>query len=171
MTFESEIIKGDLVLLKPYTREACHEFYKTYVADAQMTYDQFSYDQKRVDDYYSLKTAEDNRKIFGIYRKQTIIGEIQLKYIDFSAAHATLSIILSDDAVKGKGYGTEAEKLIIKYGFDKLHLSTIYADATTRNLRSIHILEKLGFKHLKDENGMRYYALHSDDALHRTAIE
>ncbi len=163
MKFENEIIEGNLVILKPYTREACHEFYKAYVADVQMTYDTFTYDQKKIDDYYSLKTAEKNRQIFGIYREQTIIGEIQLKYIDFINAHATLSIVLRDDSVKGKGYGTEAERLILKYGINKLNLKTIYADATARNLRSIYILKKLGFKHLKDENEMCYFALKAND--------
>ncbi len=158
-------IVGKLVTLKPYTREDCHSFYKGYIADRQMTYDVFSYDQQKIDDYYSLKTSEKNRIIFGIYREDSIIGEIQLKYINFSAAYATISIILKDDTVKGKGYGTEAEKIILKYAFEKLDLNRIYADTTARNVRSKHILKKLGFEHIKDKNEMCYFVLKSSNIM------
>ncbi len=165
MNDERPTIVGKLVTLKPYTREDCHSFYKGYIADRQMTYEVFTYDQKKIDDYYSLKTSEKNRIIFSIYREDSIIGEIQLKYINTAKAHATFSIILKDDTVKGKGYGTEAEKLILKYAFEKLNLVKIYADTTTRNVRSIHILKKLGFEHIKDENEMCYFVLKSSNIM------
>ena len=71
----------------------------------------------------------------------------------------TLSVCLVNDAFKSKGYGTEAEKLIIDYAINTLGLKTIYADAVHRNHRSKHILEKLGFKHLYDDEALAYYKL------------
>ncbi|MCH4886264.1 GNAT family N-acetyltransferase [Acidaminobacter sp. JC074] len=153
------MIKGKLVTLVPYTNELCHDFYRGYVPDSQMTYDEYSYDQGIVDDYFELKTSESNRRIFAILVNDKVIGEIQLKYIDYSKKHATLSIHLKDDSVKGKGYGTEAENLIINYAFNALNLDKILADATFRNERSKHILRKLGFRHIKDENEMSYFEL------------
>ncbi|MBY0122981.1 GNAT family N-acetyltransferase [Bacillus sp. S/N-304-OC-R1] len=47
----------------------------------------------------------------------------------------------------GKGYGTEASKLIIKYGFEVLKLNRIYALAFTDNPGSWRIMEKCGMKH------------------------
>lgn len=64
---------------------------------------------------------------------------------------------MADDLVKNKGYGTEAEKLIVEYGFDKLELEIIYADAVKRNSRSKHVLEKIGFIHTHDDEFMSYY--------------
>ncbi len=164
MNVERPTIIGKLITLKPFTREECHNFYKGYIADRQMTDDAFVYDLKKIDDYYSRKTSQKNRIIFSIFREKNVIGEIQLKYINTKNAHATMSIILKDDSVKNKGYGTEAEKLIVKYAFEKLNLKKIYADTTTRNARSIHILKKIGFEHIKDENKMCYFVLKSSDS-------
>lgn len=47
----------------------------------------------------------------------------------------------------GKGYGTEAAKLLIKYGFEVLNLNRIYAAAFTENPGSWRIMEKCGMKH------------------------
>lgn len=75
----------------------------------------------------------------------------------------TLSIHLIDDSVKGKGFGTEAERLLIKYAIEDLGLHTIYADAIHRNNRSKHILEKLGFKHIYDDEDLAYYEFGGGD--------
>ena len=66
---------------------------------------------------------------------------------------------MSEDKVKNKGYGSEAERLILAYGFEVLNLRTIYADAVHRNYRSKHVLEKLGFDHLYDDAILSYYQL------------
>lgn len=44
----------------------------------------------------------------------------------------------------GNGYGTEAAKALIKFGFEKLHLHKIEAGVATENKRSIKVLEKAG---------------------------
>jgi len=44
----------------------------------------------------------------------------------------------------GKGYGTEAVKALIAYGFRTLHLHRIYAAAFTRNPGSWRVMEKAG---------------------------
>lgn len=71
----------------------------------------------------------------------------------------TLSIHLINDTVKGKVYGTEAEHLLIQYAKDELDLSTIYEDAVHRNLRSIHILIKLGFEHYDNDMELTFFKL------------
>ncbi|MEH7524921.1 GNAT family N-acetyltransferase [Bacillus sp. JJ1503] len=47
----------------------------------------------------------------------------------------------------GKGYGTEAARLVIKYGFEILNLNRIYAAAFKSNPGSWRIMEKCGMKH------------------------
>jgi len=151
--------RGELIHLEEYTREKCHDFYRKYIADPQMTELPFAYDKQNVDHYYDSKVLDKQRVFFAIMLTGSVIGEIQLKRINFSAGEATLSIILSDDAVKNRGYGTEAVKLIIAYGADTLNLRTIYADAVSGNNRSRHVLEKMGFVHLENRNSMSFYKL------------
>ncbi len=153
------ILKGEKVTLEPYTLEKCHDFYKNYVSDPAMTYDTYSYDREKINKYYENKVLDKDRLFFSICEKDRVIGEIQIKKIDREKLCGTLSIVLSNDKFKGKGYGTEALKLIIDYGFNILGLKTIYADAVHRNQRSKYILEKLGFEHLYEDDILVYYRL------------
>ncbi|WP_066051982.1 GNAT family N-acetyltransferase [Robertmurraya korlensis] len=44
----------------------------------------------------------------------------------------------------GQGYGTEAAKALVHFGFEKLKLNRIYAQAFTTNPGSWRIMEKIG---------------------------
>ncbi len=46
----------------------------------------------------------------------------------------------------GSGFATEAAKAIIQFGFSKLNLHRIWAQAITRNASSIRVLGKAGLK-------------------------
>ncbi len=46
----------------------------------------------------------------------------------------------------GKGFATEAAKASLNYGFNKLKQEKIFAITDINNLKSIHVLEKIGFK-------------------------
>ncbi len=153
------ILKGEWITLQRMTREECHDLYSKYEEDPQMTEEEFVYDKNKVDTYFDVKTNESNRLVFSIKNNDEIIGEIQLKRINNTQKEATLSILIANDSYKNKGYGTEAEKLIIDYAFDVLNLNRILADTTKRNNRSKYVLKKLGFKFLYTDNCMEYFEL------------
>lgn len=158
------MIKGqtmDNICLCVMTRELCHKFYRSFENDPDtfMDMDSFSeykYNENAVDRYFDSK-QEPNRILFAIIKDDEPIGELQFKNIDHSSKECTLSIHMQNDNVKGCGYGTYAEELAIKYAFEDLGMDTIYADAIIKNTRSQHVLEKIGFKYIKEENGFRYY--------------
>jgi len=152
-------IVGKEIDLLPYTIERCHGFWKDYVADYDMTHEEYNYDEDKVNKYYQIKVLDENRRFFAICRKGKVIGEIQLKRIDFNDKHGTMSIVLSNNTHKNKGYGTEAEKLLISYAFESLELNCIYADTIIRNKRSQHVLENLGFIKIDEDDILIYYEL------------
>lgn len=86
-----------------------------------------------------------------------------LRHISAEAKECELSIHLQNDSVKGRGYGTQAERLAVAYAFDRLGMERVLADAVVKNTRSRHILEKLGFRFLREEDGFRYYCLDRED--------
>ncbi len=51
----------------------------------------------------------------------------------------------------GKGYATEIAKVIIKFGFDDLRLSSVYATVDEDHKGSINVLKKSGMKFLRYE--------------------
>lgn len=156
-------IKGKTVILKPLTRELCHEIHKKYVADPMMTYERYEYSEEKVDNYFKERSADSNRKIFAIIVNGMPIGEVQIKYINYIVKKGNLGIYLVNDDIKGKGYGTEAEQLAIQYAFETLELNILYADAVIRNTRSQYIMQKLGFRFVYEDENFRYYELTKND--------
>ena len=152
-------LRGKLIALYPYTRELCHAFWRDYVADFDMLDKEYVYNESEVDRLYEKWSADESRRLFAICLGGKVIGEIQLKRIDFEKGCATLSVHLANDAFKNRGYGTEAERLLIAYAFQKLGLNTLYADCVHRNKRSAHVLEKVGFTFSHEDNALRYYVL------------
>jgi RimJ/RimL family protein N-acetyltransferase len=151
------MIIGEKITLMPYTNERCHELFKNYISDPMMTYEQFHYDEMRVNQYFILKVQDPTRRYFAIVSDGRTVGEIQLKYINEIKKYGTLSILIANDTFKDKGIGTEAIKLILNYAKERLQFTKVYADAIHRNSRSQHVLEGIGFKFIRNDNDLKYY--------------
>ncbi len=52
----------------------------------------------------------------------------------------------------GKGYATEGALEVLRYGFNTLQLQEIVSMATLKNIRSHHVMERLGMKTNTNEN-------------------
>lgn len=152
------------VHLELMTRELCHEFYRGFENDHDIFADmslfkEYEYDKTRVDERFDKHQTED-RVMFAIMLEDRPIGELVLKNIDREKGECTMSIHMQNDSVKGFGYGTQAERLAIEYAFDTLKMNTVKADAILKNKRSQHIMEKLGFICVGEEDGFRYYEIY-----------
>lgn len=143
------------------TRELCQQLYQGWENDPAIYLDMgsfapYRYDKEAVDRYFDGKQTPD-RLLFAILKDGVPVGELHLKRIDRRSKECTLSVHLQNDGVKGRGYGTQAERLALRYAFDILGLEAVNADTVAKNTRSQHILEKLGFQHIRDEGEFRYY--------------
>lgn len=152
-----------MIELKKMTRELCHELHKGWSNDASIYMDMslfkpYSYNKASVDRYFDSKN-EPSRIIFAIMLDGKPIGELQLKQIDLEKAECTLSIHMQNDAVKDKGYGTQAEQLAVKYAFDELGMVAVNADTIMKNTRSQHVLEKVGFHLIGEDGTFKYYRI------------
>lgn len=152
-----------MIELKKMTRELCHELYKGWSNDASIYMDMslfkpYSYNKASIDRYFDSKN-EPSRIIFAIMLGGKPIGELQLKQIDLEKAECTLSIHMQNDAVKDKGYGTQAERLAVKYAFDELGMVAVNADTIMKNTRSQHVLEKVGFHLIGEDGTFKYYRI------------
>ena len=147
------------VVFKKFTLPMCHAFWKNYVADPDMMDRDYVYDPEWVERYYRSKVCSDSYRVFAICVDEQVVGEVMLKRIDPEKGCATLSIHFANDAYKNRGYGTAAERYMIDYGFHQLGLHTIYADCLHRNKRSQHVLEKVGFRFVREDDTFRYYEI------------
>ena len=75
----------------------------------------------------------------------TVIGDVALQSIDETNRTCSIGIGIAKTENRGKGYGTEAVKLILNYGFFILGMERITADTLEINTPAQKALEKLGF--------------------------
>ena len=150
----------DQISLCVMTRELCHQLYQGWENDPAIYMDMglfspYCYSKEAVDRYFDAKQTPD-RVLFAILKGGAPVGELQLKQIDREKRECTLSVHMQNDGVKGRGYGTQAERLALRYAFDVLDMAAVNADTVVKNTRSQHILGKLGFQHVGDEGDFRY---------------
>jgi RimJ/RimL family protein N-acetyltransferase len=75
-----------------------------------------------------------------------LIGATGLHNIDQRCRRASFGIGIGAKGEWGKGYGTEATRLIVGYAFETLNLNRVWLHAFEYNPRGIRVYEKVGFR-------------------------
>ncbi|MFD1031394.1 GNAT family N-acetyltransferase [Metaplanococcus flavidus] len=150
------LLKGRLCYLRILTTEDAEEMVqlllrnRTYWAifEPQHRDSYFTAAVQREKILESIHQAKENREYsFGIFEPETdkLIGHISMysiKRLPFLSALVGYSI---DESYIGRGIATDAVKLVIAFGFEKLRLHRIEAYVSPRNAGSIRVLEKAHF--------------------------
>ena len=75
-----------------------------------------------------------------------LIGELSISEIDTDNSKAGFRISMFGTKLTGKGFGTEATKLVLKFVFEELNLNRLQLEVFSHNKRGIRAYEKSGFK-------------------------
>ena len=86
---------------------------------------------------FHLRTLDDDR----------LIGFVALHSIEWNNRAGLLSIGIGEADFRGRGYGSEALRLILRYAFDELNLDRVGLDVISNNQRAIRAYERAGFRH------------------------
>lgn len=97
--------------------------------------------------FESMLTNRTDLVIFVIEDMEThqAIGACQLLNINWRHRSAELQIRIDNTQYHGRGFGTEAVKLLTHFGFADLNLHRIYLHVFANNIRAIKSYEKCGF--------------------------
>jgi RimJ/RimL family protein N-acetyltransferase len=96
------------------------------------------------EEFEQLKKSR-NDVVFGIFHKQRLIGITGLYNIAWIPRNAELRIVIGKEKLLGKGLGTKAVKLLVKYGFEKLNLHRIYLGCNASDERANKCYRNAGF--------------------------
>jgi len=90
----------------------------------------------------------DKQKNFVIetIAERKYIGAISFNVIDWRNRSAGMGIAIGDKSLWGKGYGTDAMRVLMRLGFDKMNLHRLWLHVFDYNRRAIASYEKCGFK-------------------------
>ncbi len=91
------------------------------------------------------KKRAEKAVVFSMIQRENgdFIGNIEL--MDVSDAQGELGIAITAEK-QDRGYGTEAIRRLLEYGFQDLGLKRITLRAYPFNTRAIHVYEKCGFR-------------------------
>lgn len=108
-----------------------------------------------------LSSTEDS---FAIHATDSAapIGIISLMNISEANASADLSIIVADADYRGRGFGSDAIRTMLRYGFEELALHRVGLSVFEFNEPAIAAYEKLGFR----EEGRLREVLERDGSRH-----
>lgn len=73
------------------------------------------------------------------------VGSVYIRDIDHDHHKAEYGIFIGEEAARGKGYGTAAAKLMIRYCFEELNLHRLFLRVYATNQQAIRSYEKAGF--------------------------
>lgn len=96
---------------------------------------------------YVENCIKDSDMNFAIVRcdNDTLIGNIGLENSNRTASSCTVRFFIGDIENRGKGYGTEALRLISHYAFEELHKRNIYLWGTNYDQLTVTVYESVGF--------------------------
>ena len=146
------------------TRESCHAFYQALVQDPVLfgdgeAYQPYQYDPDAVNALFHKREQQRDRMGFSVLLGNVVIGDVSFKHIDREKRCCELEICMTNDRVKNKGYGTQAERLAVQYAFEQMDMEMVLADCLEKNTRSQHVLEKVGFELVSQPQGFRGYRM------------
>ena len=98
-------------------------------------------------DWFESVQRREDTVIFGIRLREDdrLIGSCQLHGISPIHRAAELQIRIGDPALHGKGYGTDAVRLLLDFAFRDLNLRRVYLHVFGDNAAAVRTYEKAGF--------------------------
>jgi RimJ/RimL family protein N-acetyltransferase len=145
-------ISGALVGLGPFVRDDL-PLYTRWLNDFEVT--RYYLDTPRPQTleeraaWYERMSAGDPYNIdFAIYELATMrpIGRVGLEDISYQHRRAMFGILIGEKDCWGKGYGTEATRLTLDYGFHILNLHNIMLSVSSANTAATRAYIRAGFR-------------------------
>jgi len=94
----------------------------------------------------TLEELKGYRFAMVLLEGDVLIGHVSLHDIDHLHRHAFLGIFIGEEQYRNKGYGAEAIRLALGYGFKTLNLHTIMLSVHADNYAAIACYKKAGFR-------------------------
>jgi RimJ/RimL family protein N-acetyltransferase len=148
------VLKGKSVLLRPVNRSDISYFLKWFNDPEVIQYLRLYLpmtemaEERYIEELGTTRAKSDIILVVEAIEGASTrpIGNCGLHEICPKDHNATFGIVIGEKDYWGKGYGTEAARLVINYGFQQLNLHRVSSSAFAFNERSIKFHKKIGFR-------------------------
>lgn len=110
-------------------------------------------------EWFENTSKQSNTAIFTIYELPTYrpIGNVNLHNIDQVNRSAELGIMIGETDARGRGFGTEAVRLVCDIGFNALGLNSIHLVTFGWNIAGQKAYVKAGFREIGRRREARWF--------------
>jgi len=142
-------ITGERLYLSPFDADDSNIYtkYAEWMNDRNVT-DTYGGHSSLVSAATAKKTLEElqgYRFAILLTNNDELIGHISIHDIDHLHRHAFIGMFIGDVEYRNKGYGTEAVRLVLDYGFKTLNLHNIMLSVHEDNSAAITCCKNAGF--------------------------
>ena len=145
-------VQGDGIYLRALTQGDLEGNWYRWFNDPEVTYFQgqgyFPNSRENQARYYESMRDSDSDVLLAIIDAgtQKHIGNVGLHGINWISRTAELGIVIGEKVSWGKGFGTQAWRLITQYGFETLNLNKIGAIVVSGNDRGLACARASGYE-------------------------
>ena len=141
---------GDNIYLSPISLDDVEE-YAEMVNDIKVSVGLGYLSYTNIIDFESEKEfliSVKKEKMFAVrlLENDELLGNIGFNSLDIINRNGALGVLIGNPKYQRKGYGTEALKLILDYGFSFLNLRNISLSVFEYNEPAYNLYKKVGFK-------------------------
>ncbi len=147
------LLQGELVRLVVDTPEILAESHARWALDSEywrlMDWSRAYTFSKRMMQTWFEKVNENNTGFFfSIYTlaDNRLIGDIGLDGVNWSCGDSYVGIAIGERDLWGKGYGTDAMRVLLRFAFQELNLRRVTLNVFGYNPRAIQSYKKVGFQ-------------------------
>jgi len=150
----ANLLDGEKVRLTAFTKADIPQFGKWFYEDLDMMRhlmlqnvypDPPATTQAWLEDY--IKQAGTDDFVFSIRTivDDELIGSVRLFNITWPSRNGYIGISLGGASARGKGYGTDAMRILLRFAFMEINLHRVMLEVFDYNIGAIRSYEKVGF--------------------------
>lgn len=119
-------------------------------------------------EWYENRHKKEGNYLFAILTltEKKLIGNCGLHNADLKNRSATFGIVIGEKEYWSKGYGTDATRTLLRFGFSELGLNRVELEVYDFNPRAMRAYEKAGFR----RDGMHRQGLYRNGKFHDEII-
>jgi RimJ/RimL family protein N-acetyltransferase len=142
-------LKGERIHLRALEERDLTDYYLQWLNDEEVcrynSHAVFPNSESKMSSFFASLQNQEKNIVLAIIHTPTgkHIGNVSLQNINWISRNAEFAILLGDKEFWGNGFGEEAAKLIVAYGFERLNLHRIYCGTLAGNQGMIKLAQKL----------------------------
>lgn len=143
------ILDGATVRLEPLTEAVADDYWPTMNDPevSRLTGTHRTFARAEIEEWLLTRREHHDRADWAILRRDdgAFLGEAVINDLDPSNESANYRIWLAGPAAFGRGYGTEATRLVVAYALGEIGLHRLALEVFEHNPRARRVYEKCGF--------------------------